>query len=123
MRSPRDLQQALQSVRKVPGVTAVGIVRRDGVIIDDLLPRSLDRRQLAAMAAAIVGTAEMALDELEHGTFHESVVEAEGGKIISMNAGAEAIMVAVVRADANLGLALVTMEEQATKVGGILANW
>ncbi len=123
MRDQQSLQAAMMDLRKVPGVTAVGIVRRDGFIIDDMLPHSLDRRQLAAMAAAIVGTAEMALDELGHGTFRESVVEAEGGKIISMGAGPEALLVAVVRADANLGLTLVTMEEQATKVGDILANW
>lgn len=123
MGSRQTLQEAMMALRKVPGVTAVGIVRRDGIVVDDLLPHSLDRRQLAAMAAALVGTAEMALTELDHGTFRESVVEAEEGTIISMGAGPEALLVALARADVNLGLALVAMEEQAAKVGDILAVW
>ncbi len=111
----------MTDIRKVPGVTAVGIVRRDGIVIDELLPRSVDARKVGAMAATIVGTAEKVVEELRQGAFQQYVIEAEEGKIVSLGAGSEALLVALVKPNANLGLALMTMEEKASQVGGILA--
>lgn len=117
-----DLDGVMTEIRKVPGVTAVGIVRRDGIVIDELLPRSVDARKVGAMAATIVGTAEMVVQELSQGTFQQSIIESENGKIISIGAGVEAILVALVKPEANLGLALMTMEKQASKVSDFLAT-
>lgn len=107
-------------VRKIPGVTAVGVVRRDGIVIDELFPKSTDARRVGAMAATIVGTSEMAVEELNRGTFEKSIVEAEQGKIIALGAGSEAILIALVKTETNLGLALMQMGEQAQRVGEIL---
>lgn len=116
------LRQVMMDLRKLPGVAAVGVIRRDGILIDELLPRSVDAGIVAAMAAAIVGTAEMAIDELHQGTFRQSIVECQDGMIISMGAGEEALLVALLKPNVNLGLVLMTMEEQASRVGGILAT-
>ncbi|MFQ5838206.1 MAG: roadblock/LC7 domain-containing protein [Thermoplasmata archaeon] len=116
-----DLQKAMKAVRQVPGITAVAIVRRDGIVIDHLLPKPVDARLVAAMTAAIVGTSEMATEELYHGKFLQSIVESEKGKVISVGAGDEALVVALVEPATNLGLALMTIEKQAAKVGDILA--
>ncbi len=116
------LDGVLTEIRKVPGIMAVGIIRRDGIVIDELLPRSVDARKVGAMAATIVGTAEMVVQELNQGIFQQSIIESEKGKIVSLGAGEQALLVALVKPKANLGLALVTMEEQASKVGGILGT-
>ncbi len=115
------LRQVMMDLRKLPGVAAVGIARRDGILIEELLPRSVDAGVVAAMAAAIVGTAEMAIVELHQGTFRQSIVECQNGMIISMGAGEEALLVSLLKPNVNLGLVLMTMEEQAVKVGEILA--
>ncbi len=117
----QDLQQTLTDLRKLPGVTAAGIIRRDGVVIDGILPRSMNTKKLAAMAAAVVGTAEVATRELYDGVFQRSIMEAEGGKFISVGAGEGALLVALTKPTVNLGLTLMTMEEKASKVGEILA--
>jgi predicted regulator of Ras-like GTPase activity (Roadblock/LC7/MglB family) len=116
-----QLQKVMMELRQVPGIAAVAIVRRDGIVIDHLLPRTVDARKVAAMAAAIVGTSEMAAEELQHARFEESIVESEGGKIISVGAGKDALLVVLVEPGANLGLALMAVEKQASRVGEILA--
>ncbi len=121
-RLQKDLDDVMTEIRKVPGVTAAGIVRRDGIVINDLLPQSVDARKVGAMAATIVGTAEMVVQELSQGTFQQSIIESDNGKIISIGAGDEAILVALVKPGANLGLALMTMEKQASRVGDFLAT-
>lgn len=108
----------LMELRKVPGVLAVALVSRDGVVVDDLLPKTVDAKKLAALSAALVGTAETALKEFGRGTFNHSVVEAQEGKILSMGAGEDNLLVALVKPGSNVGLTLMTMSKHASKFDG-----
>jgi predicted regulator of Ras-like GTPase activity (Roadblock/LC7/MglB family) len=116
-----EMDKVMAELRQVPGITAVAIIRRDGIVIDHLLPKSVDAKKVAAMAAAIVGTSEMAATELQHARFEQSIVEAENGKIISVGAGEDALLVVLVEPRANLGLTLMTVEKQASRLGDFLA--
>ncbi len=118
----KSLQRVMLELRKVPGITAVAIIRRDGIVVDDILPRSVDSEKIGAMTAAIVGTAEAASDELRQGKFRRSIVDLVGSKIVSLGAGGEALLVALTKPDVNLGLVLIEMEEHATRVGGIFES-
>lgn len=114
---PREeLHQILEELWAVPGIEAAAIVRRDGLPVQHRLPPDVDPRKVAAMSATLVGTSEMALEELQQGRFLRTVVEAREGKIISIGAGGHNLLVALVGSDANLGMALMTIERQAAKV-------
>jgi len=86
------------------------------------LPDGVDPKMVAAMTAAIVGTSEMATVQLSQGRFVRAIVESEEGKLLSVGAGDEALLVALVYDDANLGLVLMAMERAAKQVDEILRS-
>lgn len=95
-------------------------MRRDGLVITHTLPEGVDPKIVAAMTAAIVGTSEMATVQLSQGHFERAIVESDNGKLLSVGAGEEALLVALVYRDANLGLVLMAMEKAARQVDVIL---
>ena len=104
-----ELQGILAELRRLPDVLAAAIARRDGILIVHALPKSTNPKKIAAMAAAIVGTSEMAATEMGQGGFIQSIVDMRDGKILATGAGEEAILVTIVSADANMGLVLLSV--------------
>ena len=117
-----DLATAMESLRRLVDVLAVAVARRDGLIIAHLLPIGSDPKKVAAMCAALVGTSEVVARELQQGRFLQSIVEAEQGKVISTGAGERALLVTIVRPDANMGLVLLSIERAAKEVEVILSG-
>src|SRR5438093_537732 len=118
----RRLQAILTELRLLPAVLGATIARRDGILIAHALPKTMDPKKIAAMAAAIVGTSEMAVVEMGLGTFNSSIVDTHIGKMIATGGGEEALLVALVYDDANLGLVLLAMERAAKQVEKILRD-
>src|SRR5256886_2113034 len=116
------LQAVLAELRRLPGILGATIARRDGILIAHSLPKNMDPKKIAAMAAAIVGTSEMAAIQLSQGRFVRAIVESDHGKLLSLGAGEEALLVALVYDDANLGLVLMAMERAAKQVERILQD-
>lgn len=116
------LEAAIDDLSEITDIKAAAVVRRDGLVITHSLPDSVDPKLVAAMTAAIVGTSEMATVQLDQGRFERAVIESGGGKLISMGAGDEALLVALVYKDANLGLVLMGMERVAKRVDGLLRS-
>lgn len=114
------LDEAIEQLSEITDIRAAAIVRRDGLVITHNLPDGVDPKLVAAMTAAIVGTSEMATLQLAQGPFARAVIEAQDGKMISMGAGEEALLVALVYKDANLGLVLMGMDRVAKRVDEIL---
>src|SRR5438552_1146211 len=114
------LQGILTELRRMPAVLGATIARRDGILIAHALPKAMDPKMVAAMAAAIVGTSEMATIQLAQGRFVRAIIESDEGKLLSLGAGDEALLVALVYDDANLGLVLLALERAAKQVESIL---
>src|SRR5256885_1410344 len=118
----RRLQAILTELRRLPAVLGATIARRDGILIAHALPKTMDPKKIAAMTAAIVGTSEMATIQLAQGRFVRAIIESDEGKLLSLGAGEEALLVALVYDDANLGLVLLAMERAAKQVEKILRD-
>src|SRR5438093_939293 len=116
------LQGILTELRRMPAVLGATIARRDGILIAHALPKTMDPKKIAAMAAAIVGTSEMATIQLAQGRFVRAIIESDEGKLLSLGAGDEALLVALVYDDANLGLVLLALERAAKQVESILRD-
>src|SRR5439155_363542 len=114
------LQGILAELRRMPAVLGATIARRDGILIAHALPKTMDPKKIAAMTAAIVGTSEMATIQLAQGRFVRAIIESDEGKLLSVGAGDEALLVALVYDDANLGLVLLALERAAKQVESIL---
>jgi predicted regulator of Ras-like GTPase activity (Roadblock/LC7/MglB family) len=116
------LRQELKKFRKLSDVMGSAIVRRDGLMILSDLSESVNSKAIAAMAAAIVGTGETASKELGIGDMQEVLIESKQGKLISIGAGPESILVAMVKKKVNLGLILIEMEKIAGKVSKAITS-
>ena len=116
------LESTIEDLSHVTDIRAAAVDRRDGLVIAHTLPDSVDPRIVAAMTAAIVGTSEMATVQLAQGRFERAIIESDEGKLLSTGAGEEALLVALVYKDANLGLVLMAMERAAQQVEQLLAN-
>src|SRR2546428_11150290 len=104
----RRLQGILTELRRLPAVLGATIARRDGILIAHALPKTMDPKKIAAMAAAIVGTSEMAVVEMGLGSFNSSIVDTQIGEMIATGAREVAILVAIARTEANNSLLLLT---------------
>ncbi|TLZ47078.1 MAG: hypothetical protein E6K19_00220 [Methanobacteriota archaeon] len=114
------LEETIERLSHVTDIKSAAVVRRDGLVVTHTLPEGVDPRIVAAMTAAIVGTSEMATVQLGQGRFVRAIVESDQGKLLSFGAGEEALLVALVYDDANLGLVLMAMERAAKQVEQIL---
>jgi hypothetical protein len=117
-----QIKAAMADLRRLTDVVAVAIARRDGLLIAHDLPKEVDPKKAAAMTAAIVGTSEMAAGELGHGRFLQAIVDSEFGKMLSTGAGEEALLVTLVRPEANMGLVLLGVERAARRIAAILSQ-
>ena len=114
------LQAVLAELRRVPDILGATIARRDGILIASALAKSMDPRKIAAMAAAIVGTSEMAATEMGLGVFNQSIVDTHIGKLLATGAGEEAILITMVRNDANMGLVLLSVDRAVQTIAQLL---
>ena len=122
MASTRALEGALEELGRLTDVKAAAVVRRDGLVVVHTLPSTIDPKMVAAMLAAIVGASEMATEALQQGRFQRAIIESDQGKLLSTGAGDEALLVALVYSDANLGLILMAMEKAARRIDELLSK-
>src|SRR5947199_9593277 len=85
------LQTVLAELRRLPGILGVTIARRDGILIPHSLPKNMDPKKIAAMAAAIGGASEMAAVEMGVATLTRSSVDRDSGKLMATGPRAEAV--------------------------------
>ncbi len=124
MPKEEELKEAVGDLKNVSGVVGNAVVTPDGLLIFSDLPDTVNKRALAAMAAAIVGTGMQVTKELNIGTLSQVMVEAQEGKFISISVGTDAdspILSTLVEPKANLGLVLLEMEKAAKKIQKIMA--
>ena len=114
------LQSVLAELRRLPGILGVTIARRDGILIAHSLPKAMDPKKIAAMAAAIVGTSEMAAVEMGLGSFNQSIVDTHIGMMMATGAGEEAILVTMLRNEANMGLIHIGVDRAVESITAIL---
>src|SRR5256886_15687579 len=114
------LQAVLAELRRPPGIPGATIARRDGILIAHSLPKNMDPKKIAAMAAAIVGTSEMAAVEMGLGLFTQSIVDTHIGKMMATGAGEAALLGTILGNEANLGLVHLGVDLAVQFLAGVL---
>ncbi len=126
-RGPRGLKERLEdAIGQTSGVRlvrSITVTRRDGLVIVHRVAPGQDPRLAAAMAAATVGSAASAAQELRQGTVERVIIECSAGKMIAVGAGPEAIILALYDREANLGLALHGLTQAAQAIDKILQEF
>jgi len=103
-----------------PDVEASAVVSSDGLVIASALPSDVEEDRVAAMSAAMLSLGERTSRELGRGDLEQVFIKGVSGYVILMNAGADAVLTAMVRQDAKLGLIFLDMKRAATGISSLL---
>ncbi|MFQ5838751.1 MAG: roadblock/LC7 domain-containing protein [Thermoplasmata archaeon] len=117
------LLQAMEYLRNVEGVRGVALARRDGLLIESLVPAEVDPRQLAATCATIVGSSEQVSRDLSQGPFHKALLEYNDGQVITLGLGEMAFLIAMIQRNLNLGLVLLELDRVSRDITTILEEF
>ncbi len=99
----RDLQASS------PDIEASAIVSVDGLSIASALPQEVEEDRVSAMSAAMLSLGERIASELGRGALDQVYIKGEQGYVILMSIGEEAVLTALAREQAKLGLIFLDM--------------
>jgi len=114
------IEEVLNDLRRVGGINASAAVTRDGLLIASDVMGEIDAETFAAMTATMTGAAETAMSEVKAGNIQRVIVEGESGKMVSIGAGPNALLVVLTVPDAPLGLLLLKIGEASRKIAKLL---
>lgn len=91
------------------GIEASALVSVDGLIIASALPADVEEDRVSAMSAAMLSLGERISRELGRGTLDQVYIRGENGYVILSSVSEEAVLTALAREDAKLGLIFLEM--------------
>lgn len=103
-----------------PDVEASAVVSVDGLMIASALPQDVEEDRVAAMSAAMLSLGERTANELARGELSEVYVKGESGYVVLMASGEDAVLTALARKDAKLGLVFLDMKRAAQNVANLI---
>lgn len=120
-RSDQLVERLRQMQAAAPDIEASAIVSVDGLIMASALPQDVEEDRVSAMSAAMLSLGERISGELGRGGLEQVYIKGDEGAIILTSVGAEAVLTALARAEAKLGLIFLEMRraaEDLTKLVG-----
>ena len=103
-----------------PDIEASAVVSVDGLMIASALPQDVEEDRVAAMSAAMLSLGERTATELARGNLSEVYVKGENGYVVLMACGENAVLTALARKDAKLGLVFLDMKRTTEEVARIV---
>ena len=106
-------QQMVERLRSMqaasPDIEASAIVSVDGLIMASALQADVEEDRVSAMSAAMLSLGERIASELSRGGLDQVCIKGSNGYIILTSVGEEAVLTALTREEAKLGLILLEM--------------
>ena len=96
-----------------PDVEASAVVSVDGLSLASALPSEVEEDRVSAMSAAMLSLGERIASELGRGHLDQVYIRGDSGFVILMSVGEEAVLTALVRESAKLGLIFLDMRRAA----------
>jgi predicted regulator of Ras-like GTPase activity (Roadblock/LC7/MglB family) len=96
-----------------PDIEASAVVSVDGLIMASSLPANVEEDRSAAMSAAMLSLGERISSELGRGTLEQVYIRGDDGYVILTEIGEEAVLTALARKEAKLGLVFLDMRRAA----------
>ena len=103
----RDLQAA------APDIIAAAVVTSDGLTLASALPADVQEERIAAMSAAMLSLGERIAAELQRGSLEEVYIRGDKGLVLLTSVGKEAVLTALSRNEAKLGIMFLEMRRAA----------
>lgn len=106
-----DRLRAMQAAS--PDIEASAVVSVDGLIMASALPVEVEEDRVSAMSAAMLSLGERIAVELGRGTLEQVYIRGGSGYVILTSVGSEAVLTALAREQAKLGLIFLEMRRAA----------
>ncbi|MCD6547274.1 MAG: roadblock/LC7 domain-containing protein [Nanoarchaeota archaeon] len=119
MSKKEELDKILLDLKATGDVLGASVVSKDGLVIASDISGT-NPETFAAMSAAMAGAAETAAAELKQGGVNQIIVDAKKGKLVTINAGENALLVVIATPDVNLGLLLLEMGKASGRIISVL---
>jgi len=103
-----------------PDIEASAVVSVDGLSIASALPQGVEEDRVSAMSAAMLSLGERIATELGRGSLEQVYVKGEKGYVVLMSVGDEAVLTALAREQAKLGLILLDMRRAAEDLSKLI---
>ena len=92
-----------------PEIEASAVVSVDGLIMASALPAEAEEDRVSAMSAAMLSLGERIATELGRGSLEQVYIKGQKGYVVLMSVGEEAVLTALAREQAKLGLIFLDM--------------
>ncbi len=96
-----------------PDIEASAVVSVDGLIMASALPADVEEDRVSAMSAAMLSLGERISTELGRGLLDQVYIRGNGGFVLLTAVGQEAVLTALARENAKLGLIFLEMRRAA----------
>lgn len=96
-----------------PEIEASAVVSVDGLIMASALPVEVEEDRVSAMSAAMLSLGERIAGELGRGGLEQVYIRGDNGYVILTSVGEEAVLTALAREGAKLGLIFLEMRRAA----------
>jgi len=110
----RDLQASS------PDIETSAVVSADGLPIATALPQGVEEDRVAAMSAAMLSLGERIASELGSGSLEQVYIKGQQGYVVLMSVGEEAVLTALAREQAKLGLIFLDMRRAAEALSKLI---
>jgi predicted regulator of Ras-like GTPase activity (Roadblock/LC7/MglB family) len=103
-----------------PDVEAAALVSIDGLIMGSVLPSDIEEDKVAALSAEMFSLSERSSEELGRGTLNQVFVKGQGGNVILVGVGEEAVLTVLTTKNSKLGMILMDLDRTAKEIAQIL---
>ena len=110
----RDLQASS------PDIEASAVVSVDGLTMASALPDEIEEDRVAAMSAAMLSLGERIANELGRGNLDQVYIHGDGGYVVLMSVGPDAVLTVLSRSQAKLGLLFLDMRRASEDLSQLL---
>jgi predicted regulator of Ras-like GTPase activity (Roadblock/LC7/MglB family) len=119
-KSDRMVQRLRDMQLASPEIEASAVVSIDGLIMASALPDNVQDDRVSAMSAAMLSLGERIATELGRGILDQVYIRGGSGYVILTAVGTEAVLTALARDDAKLGLLFLELSRAAKDIAGML---
>ncbi len=99
-----------------PDIEASAVVSVDGLIMASALQQGVEEDRVSAMSAAMLSLGERISSELGRAGLEQVYIKGDKGSIVLTSVGTEAVLTALGRQDAKLGLIFLEMRRAAEDI-------
>lgn len=101
-------------------IEASAVLSTDGLMMASMLPSGMDEDRVGAMSAAMLSLGDRTSKELARGELEQVLVKGNKGYVLMTHAGNEAVLTALCKPNARLGLIFLDVKRAAESISKII---